>query len=222
MRLSGPLARRALRWTFWTAMVALSALVAVNTVPYFSFAPGFAFLVERGELARATLWRACFYAHLLGGLVCLATGPVLMWNGLLRAPRVHRVLGRAYVMAVLGCSGPASLYLALRAHGGLAGKLGFLVLGLLWCATTARGVQLVLRGRIAAHRRWMIRSYALALSAVFFRILFVLLPLAGVDGETSYVVSLWASLVVSVVAGEVLARGPAAARPLATLQGTMP
>ena len=219
MRVTAGLARRALRWSSWAAVVALSALIVVNSLPYFSLRTNFAFLVERGALVRETAWRACFYAHVFGGLVCLATGPFLVWGALLRrATWLHRVLGRAYVMAVLGCGGPAGMYLALRARGGAAGVLGFLVLGVLWIATTARGVQLVLRGEIAAHRRWMLRSYAVALSAVFFRVLFVALPLAGVGGDASYVVSLWASLAVSVFAGEVLARGWPT-RPATSLRG---
>jgi hypothetical protein len=211
---------RAARWLFWSAMVALSALIVANTLPYFSFRTNFAFLLQREDLARDATWRACFYAHLCGGIICLAAGPFLVWGAFLRAsPAMHRVLGRAYVMSVLGCSGPASVYLALHAQGGIAGKLGFLTLAIGWLATTARGLQLVVRKRFAEHRVWMIRSYALTLSAVFFRAIHVALYAAGVDDQPNYVVSLWLSLAASLAAGEILARVPSRTRAVLSLEG---
>jgi uncharacterized membrane protein len=206
------LARLGTRYVFWTSMVALSALIVAETLPYFSFDARFAFLVEKGELVRETLWRTCFYAHIAGGVACLASGPLLVSALFLRrATSAHRVLGRLYVLAVLGCAGPAGLYMALHARGGALGTLGFAVLGALWIATTALGVADVLRGRIASHRRWMVRSYALALSAVFFRVAQLALYALGAGDDWNYVVSLWLSLALSVYAGEVLARSNAAA-----------
>jgi hypothetical protein len=67
----------------------------------------------------------------------------------------------------------------------------------------------------------MARSYALALSAVFFRVLQLGLHFAGVDdADTNYVASLWLSLIASVVAGEVLARSRPVASPAAALGGS--
>jgi len=201
--------RHAVRWTFWIAMIALSGLIVANTLPYFTLRDNHAFLIDKGTLARDTAWRACFYAHVAGGIVCLVTGPFLVSAKLLvHAPWAHRVLGRAYVAAVLGCSGPAAVWLAWHARGGVLGQSGFLALDVAWMFATARGLQLVASGRIAQHRAWMMRSYALTLSAVFFRILHTGFFVAGVSDDVNYVVSLWLSLGVSLCVGEVLARAP--------------
>jgi hypothetical protein len=189
----------------WTAVLALSLLILLNTLPYFSLGRNFAFLVEKGSLAGQPLWRACFYTHISGGLICLITGPLLLWNGLLgRSKAAHRWIGTTYAFVVLGWAGPAGLLLSFFAKGGLAGQSCFLLLTLLWWGATARGLHLAKARRIPEHRRWMMRSYALALSAVFFRILQVGFYLAGLGDDANYVVSLWLSLVASLAVGELL------------------
>jgi hypothetical protein len=191
------------------AILALSGLTLVNSLPYFSFRDNFAFLVEKGERAFDVLWRASFYAHVAGGMACLAVGPFLFWTRLLRAsPGLHRTLGRVYAVAVLGCAGPAGIHLAFHAKGGAAGTVGFLLLGLLWWGETAQGVRDIVARRIPEHRRWMKRSYAMALSAVFFRVIqLALLPL-DLSYDTAYVAALWLSLAASLAAGEWMVRRP--------------
>jgi len=189
------------------SILAQCGLIVLNSLPYFSGRMNLAFLVEKGTLVSDPAWRLCFLGHVLGGIVCLVTAPFLFWTWFLqRAPLLHRVLGRVYGAIVLGCAAPAGLYLAMFAKGGPAGKAGFLVLGLLWWGTTARGIQAIAARRAAEHRRWMVRSYALALSAVFFRLFHVGFYWAGLADEPNYILSLWLSLAASLVAGEAVVR----------------
>ena len=207
---------RLARWAWWMSILALSGLILVNSWPYFSLRGNFGFLVEKGALASEVPWRTAFYVHVAGGMACLAAGPLLLWNGLLRfSPRLHRWLGRGYALAVLGCAGPTGIYMAFHAKGGVPGALGFLVLGLLWWGETALGVQAAVARRFAEHRRWMQRSYAMALSAVFFRVIQLAIDPLGTSPEADYVISLWLSLAASVAAGEWMAR------PAAPLKGVL-
>lgn len=202
---------RLARWAWWMSIVALSGLILANSWRYFSLRGNFGFLVEKGELASEVPWRTAFYVHVAGGMACLAAGPLLLWNGLLRfSPRLHRWLGRGYAVAVLGCAGPTGLYMAFHAKGGVAGAVGFLALGLLWWGETALGVREAVARRVAEHRRWMQRSYAMALSAVFFRVIQLALHAPGVPEEANYVISIWLSLAASAAVGEWMAR-PASA-----------
>jgi len=197
--------------------IGLWAVIIANSLPYFSFRRDLPFLEEKGALVDDSLWRRCFYGHVLGAIVCAAAAPFLFWDRLrVRFPRAHRWLGRLYGVSVLGWAAPAGLVLAVHAKGGLAGQAGFLLLGLLWWGATARGVQAVVAGRVAEHRRWMIRSYSLALSAVSFRLYQIAFFVAGLSDEPNYVLSLWLSLASSLVAGEWIARrSPVESRPLA-------
>jgi hypothetical protein len=52
----------------------------------------------------------------------------------------------------------------------------------------------------------MVRSYALALSAVFFRLFHVSFYVVGMADEPNYILSLWLSLAASLVAGEAVVR----------------
>jgi len=203
----------------WTITIALSWLIIYNTLPYFTFGTHYAFLVEKGPVAGDGWWRTSFYAHISGGMLCLATGPLLFWNALLRGrPAVHRWIGRLYVLSVLGWAGPAGVYLSLYAKGGSIGRFCFLLQVIGWWGTTAVGLQAILARRVPDHLRWMIRSYALALSAVFFRISQVaLLATTGMKDDLNYGLSLWLSLAASVVAGEMMIRrrglAPGTAKP---------
>lgn len=193
------------------AVAGTTALVVWNSLPYFSLADDLPFLVEKGEVALRPLWKTLFIAHVAGGIGCLLAGPLLLWNRLtLRSSRVHVVLGRAYVLFVLGWGGPAGIALSLGAKGGLPGQSGFLILGLLWWGTTFLGLRAVLSGRLARHVAWMARSYAIATSALTFRVFHIGLYALGVPDGPNYVASIWLSLAASLVAGELLAaRAPA-------------
>ena len=124
-----------------------------------------------------------------------------------------------YGVAVLGGAAPSGLYLAVHAKGGLAGRSAFLLLGVLWWGSTALGIQAIVARRVADHRRWMIRSYAIALSAVFFRIFQMAFFWAGLADEPNYALSLWFSLAASLVAGEALVRRSPAGAGSAVLEG---
>jgi uncharacterized membrane protein len=117
------------------------------------------------------------FLHALGGSVVLAAGLVQM-NGALRRrlPRVHRGVGWAYAAAA-ALTGGAGVYLAAHSAGGPAARSGFGLLGLAVLAATARAVRLAVGGDLPGHRAWMVRSYALFLSAVTLR---AELPLLGV------------------------------------------
>lgn len=191
----------------FAVVVGASLLLIVQTAQYFSFDFRFAFFLERPFLTADRVWAACFYLHVAGGILCLATAPLLLWNGLARGPRgLHRAVGRIHAVAALGWVGPTGLYLAPFAKGGAAGQLGFLLLGLWFVATSGFGLVAIRRGDLRAHVAWMVRSYALILSALSFRLLHRVLHEFGVEATANYVASTWASLVLAVVSGELLGR----------------
>ncbi len=205
---------------FWAATLALSVLIVVNAVPYFSFGRDFDFLIEKGARAGDPIWRAALFHHIAGSLVCLVTGPVLLSGRALRASKtLHRRLGWTYVLSVLCVAAPAGLYLALFAKGGFLGQSGFVLAGLAWFASTWFGLRAIQQRRMAVHLTWMARSYAIAWSAISFRVFQVALYAIGVGADTNYVASLWLSLGTSVVLGEWGAahlRGTLRARALST------
>ncbi len=186
-------------------LVALAGwvLLVLSTLPYFDFAADSIFFAERDPISETQRWQLSFYVHDSGGIVCLGLGPLLAWNLLTRRSRqLHRLLGWIYVFTVLGWAAPTGLYLSLHARGGLAGQFGFLLTDLLWILATWVGLGRLKRGQTREHAIWMLRSYALTLSAIFFRILHLVFFYAGLGDDWNYLASIWLSLALSLLAGE--------------------
>jgi uncharacterized membrane protein len=129
--------------------------------------------------------------HLAGAAVALAVGP-LQHNSRLRGRflNLHRWSGRVYVLAVL-FGGSAALLLATVSQGGLAAHVGFGLLAVLWLLATGQAYRSIRAGDQVAHRRWMIRSYALTLAAVTLRIYIPLSQIVGLPFEPAYQTIAW-------------------------------
>lgn len=107
--------------------------------------------------------------HALFGGTGLLLGAVQFHPRLRRSLRVHRLLGRVYVVSCL-VTGSAGMYMAAYSYGGWTTHLGFGSLGVLLVFTTVMGFLAVRRGDIDQHRQWMVRSYALMFAAVTLRL----------------------------------------------------
>ncbi|MFC8922912.1 DUF2306 domain-containing protein [Cellulosimicrobium sp. NPDC057127] len=113
---------------------------------------------------------AAFYVHVVAGGLALVCAPLQLWAGLRRGrPRVHRWVGRTYVVAV-AVGGTSGLVLAPVNQAGLVGALGFGALAVLWLWTTWRGYRAVRAHDVGAHRDWMTRSFALTYAGVTLRL----------------------------------------------------
>jgi hypothetical protein len=177
-----PLAR-----PLWILMTILATLLAVFSLHYLRPGMPDGFLEQLPVYREHSFW---FLLHIIGGAVALATGPWQVWPGLRRSrPRLHRWMGRLYVAGVaLGSFG--GLYMGFLAFGGPTVQASFVIIALLWPLTTGLGVRHVLAGRVAVHRRWMLRSLALTLAAVTLRFwLAVLEPHLGI--ESAYQAAAW-------------------------------
>lgn len=108
--------------------------------------------------------------HFVAGGIALLVGVFAFRRDLLvRRTALHRQLGMVYCAGIL-LSGLAGLVMAVFSSGGLPAHLGFGLLAVLWLATTAMGLRAIQRRDLAAHRRWMVRSYAGCYAAVTLRV----------------------------------------------------
>ena len=119
-----------------------------------------------GQKARMFEFAAIGYAHTVGGLIATLIGPFQFLGAVRRHyPRAHVWLGRAYLTCV-GLSGLAGLYLSPGSYASNTFGVAFIALALAWLYTGTRAY-LAIRGRdVQAHRRWMVRNYALTYAAV--------------------------------------------------------
>lgn len=150
-----------------------------------------------------------FYVSLHGlpGALALAVGPFQFLPRLrARHPRVHRVLGRVYLLSVL-VAAVMGLASAIVSVSGVVAQVGFLLLVTAWAWSGLQAYRAIRRRQVQLHRVWMIRNYALTLSAVLLRLFIVLgEQYRRISPETTfdevYVVAVWSAWVLPLVVAE--------------------
>jgi hypothetical protein len=114
------------------------------------------------------LW---FFSHALLALPVVFGAPLQFLPGLRQsAPRVHRWIGRVYVV---GASGAAVLAMYLGATTEYEGsRLSIVITGALWLFFTLAAWRAAVARNFVVHRAFMIRSYAMALVLVWLRVMY--------------------------------------------------
>ncbi len=129
------------------------------------------FLQLKQSYLHITEWRIAFYTHVFTSMLVLFAGFTQFSESFNRKYKsFHRKLGYVYVINILLVTGPASLLMSFYANGGLSSKIAFVLLALLWMYFTGIGVYKAIKKDFVAHRIFMIRSFALTLSAISLRI----------------------------------------------------
>ena len=151
--------------------------------------------------------RLGIYAHVLGSALTLLLGPWQFLPSLRRSrSRVHRMLGRVYLLAGVGIGGIAGLYMSFFAFGGAVSTAGFALLATIWLYTGYRAYAAATNRRFDEHRRWMIRNFALALAAVTLRLYLGVGFALRLPFEIFYPTLAWISWVPNLIAAEILVR----------------
>lgn len=142
--------------------------------------------------------------HLFAVASALMVGPWQFLPAIRRSRRrVHRWTGRLYVGCTL-TGGASGLALSLHAVEAAMASAGFGLLALGWTLTTALGYLKARRREFDIHRRWMIRSFALAFSAVTLRIYLPPLMMLTGDFESAQQWGAWLCWVPNLLAAELI------------------
>ena len=163
-------ARRAARICLWLLLGFFTILMARITLEYWPVRDDAAFLRIKQQYLGIRHWKLAFWIHVFTSMLPLLAGFTQFAPAVLkRWPALHRTMGKTYVLTVCLVTGPASLVMAFYANGGVTSRIAFVTLALLWLVTTALGWRFALKRQWRVHREWMIRSYALTLSAITLR-----------------------------------------------------
>jgi uncharacterized membrane protein len=165
--------------------VAAYAIVGYTVLP-------FGALVHPDMYASFQAHKIGIGAHVFGAAVALLLGPFQFVSRLrARRPRLHRWIGRFYLGVGVLIGGSAGFYVAFHAFGGIVARLGFGSLALVWLYTGANAYAAIRRRDVTAHRRWMVRNFALTFGAVTLRIYLPLSAISGIAFETAYPAIAW-------------------------------
>ena len=140
------------------------------TLPYLSLNDTTSFLQIKQWVIHNRIWKFSFYLHVFTSIFLLFAGFTQFSDYILKKHKtLHRALGYAYVIILLCASAPAGFVMSLYANGGIYSQIAFTTLSILWFAFTFIAFKKAKQKDFIAHRNFMIRSYALTLSALTLR-----------------------------------------------------
>lgn len=145
-------------------------LMARITVAYIPYDTDVGFLQIKQDYIDITPWLVAFFVHVYASMWALLAG-FTQFSEYIQSfyPKLHRLFGYIYVTDVLLVTGPAGLLMGIYANGGLTSKISFVLLAIGWITFTALAFIKAKQGDFVSHRNFMVRSYALTLSAVTLR-----------------------------------------------------
>jgi len=184
-------------------VVALLVAALASAVVWWLHAPRF-FVFSQASYGGFWGRAEIMFLHVVGGTLPLFIGPFLVWSGLRRwQPRVHRLLGRTYLIAgalSVGAGAILSVMATLQPRGLYVATF---VLALAWFLAAGMAYRAIRNRSVKQHQQWVIRSYVLTLTFVACRLI-MRLPEVQALGPEAIVATVWASWVVPLLLTEVM------------------
>lgn len=194
---------------FFLGILYASYLLILLSLPYVHFEPNIEFLRTKQLIYHIDIWRWSFYIHVFTSPLVIISG-LLQFNKTLISKRtkIHRILGYIYILDILVITGPAAFVMSLYANGSYPAQVSFTLLSSLWIIFTFLGYFFVRKKDFIRHGNWLLRSYALTLSAVTLRLyayLFDVFNLSIGPIET-YILLAYTSWIPNLIIAEILIR----------------
>ncbi|OPG11590.1 DUF2306 domain-containing protein [Microbispora sp. GKU 823] len=168
------------RRTAWVVLIVAVIATSVLVYPYLGLD------VDDSRLdVRDSLHYYVLVGHIGTAAVALVLGSLQFMPAVRARRRIHRTLGRVYLLAGVLPSALATIPVALWSGRPMT-QIGLTTAAVLWLITGGLAYRAARRRDFAAHRDWMTRNYALTFLAVTARILvplllLVQLPFRGAD-----------------------------------------
>lgn len=197
------------KWLWLAGLVWSFYLMAELSLPYTALKRNVDFLLSKQRVYHIVWWRVSFYVHVFTSILVLPAGLTQFSRFFLhRRPLWHRRAGWLYVLVVLLFAAPSGFLMGLQANGGLPARASFVLLGILWFGSTLRAWVLVRKHLFEKHADWMLRSYALTLSAIALRTYAWLFDVLNIHmtPRNVYILIAWISWIPNLLIAEWLIR----------------
>lgn len=191
----------------WIAFISLFCWLMIDlTLPYLSFTYDVDFLLTKQKIIHLKHWRYAFNFHILFSVFSLIAGLTQFSQYILtKYKKLHRVMGYIYAIDVICIAGPSGLIMAFYANGNIVSKTSFVLLSVLWIGFTSIAIIKAFKKDFIEHEKWMIRSYALTLSAITLRLLALVIPhFVHLNAKDEYAILAWLSWTMNLLIAEVL------------------
>ncbi len=176
----------------------------LTVAQYASFKTDVGFLKFKQDYLDIKIWMAAFYLHVFSSVLCLCAGLTQFSTYVLQHHKtLHRFVGKMYAYNVMLINFPAGMIMAFYANGHLPSKIAFIILDSLWLLFTYKAVIAIKAKDIKAHKRFMIRSYALTCSAITLRMWKLILSHSfNIDPNILYMIDAWMGFVPNLLFAE--------------------
>lgn len=160
-----------LKIVLYSALAYFIYLLFLITLQYFPLNEEVAFLNIKQEEIQLTYYKWAFFSHVFSSIFIIVAG-FFQFSKTIRKRfiQLHRWSGKIYVFLVLFIAAPTGLIMAYHANGGIIGQVSFTALSIFWFYCTLQALLYIKKLNFVQHRNFMIRSYALTLSAVSLRL----------------------------------------------------
>ncbi|MEM6800044.1 MAG: DUF2306 domain-containing protein [Bacteroidota bacterium] len=140
------------------------------SLQYIPFDTDVAFLRIKQDYIELSHYKLAFFTHVYSSFFCLLAA-FTQFSPYVRKrlPQVHRQAGWLYALSILVFAAPSGFVIGIYANGGLGSQIAFCLLAILWIYFTAKAIWAIKNRNIMEHRYFMIRSFALTLSAITLR-----------------------------------------------------
>lgn len=140
------------------------------SLQYFPFDTDVAFLRIKQDYIQLTYYKVAFFVHVCSAFFSLLAG-FTQFSPWIRKkhPQVHRSSGWLYIVSILAFAAPSGFIIGIHANGGLPSQIAFCLLAILWMWTSVQAMVYIRKRDFKKHRAFMIRSFALTLSAITLR-----------------------------------------------------
>lgn len=146
-------------------------LMVQITLKYIPYNNNIAFLqIKQTEVTTINGYLSFFYIHVYSAILCLIAGfTQFNISSLRNYSKIHRNIGKLYVIVVLFLAAPSGLFIGLYANGGFYSQIAFVLLSILWFWFTLKAFLAIRKRNFLKHKKFMYRSFALAFSAITLR-----------------------------------------------------
>lgn len=140
------------------------------SLQYIPYDTDVAFLRIKQDVIDIPFYKIAFFTHVYTAILVLPAGFTQFSLYIRRKlPALHRYSGWVYAAVVILLAGPSGLYMGVYANGGYISQISFILLAVLWITFTLIAVIKAVQGDYKSHREFLIRSFALTVSAITLR-----------------------------------------------------
>lgn len=176
-------------------------LMIIITFQYVPIDFSAAFLATKQHIIHLKHYQIAFFSHVYSSIFILILGASQFIDKFrVLFPSIHRFIGKIYVFGILLLSAPSGLIMGIYGYGGIVSQISFILLSLLWFYFTLQAFVCIKQRMIPRHKKYMILSYSLTLSAITLRLSKQLLSMfTEIHRYDIYQISSWVGWVINLL-----------------------